>query len=105
MNEWIEKLVEREFPQRKDHYMLTRLTREALLPAMEMEAVSRFLSENPYYNLVIPEVMYLQEAVYVAGRDAMSEEEQEERAIELLGKIVSGEYCLTLQEMKRMIED
>lgn len=85
--------------------MLTRLTREAMLPAMEMEAVRQFLFENPYYNLVIPRVTCIQEAVYVAGRDAMSEEEQDERAVQLLEKIVSGEYRLTQQEMQRMIED
>lgn len=105
MHDWIEKLVKKEFPQREDHYMLTRLTREAMLPAMEMEAVRQFLFENPYYNLVIPRVTCIQEAVYVAGRDAMSEEEQDERAVQLLEKIVSGEYRLTQQEMQRMIED
>lgn len=105
MHEWIEQIVKKEFPTRNDHYMLTRLVREALLPAMEMEAVNRFLNERPYFSLVIPQALSIQEAVYVAGMDAMSEDEQDEKAVQILEQIVNGKYKLTTHEMKSMIED
>ena len=104
LNYWIENKVKELYPDWKDTYNITRIARNAMLLALEREAIAMFLEKNNQWADDLFEAESAEEAAAVAAMDAMASEEERKEATKVLEMIESGELKPREEEIAEMVE-
>lgn len=99
---WVEEQVKRLYPEVEDTYTIARIVRNALLLALEREAVSMFLEKNNEWTDVLFEAESAEEAAMAAAMDAMASREEQEEAAKVLGMMEREELRPSEEEIAEM---
>lgn len=99
---WVEEQVKRLYPEVEDTYTIARIVRNALLLALEREAVSMFLEKNNEWTDVLFEAESAEEAAMTAAMDAMASREEQEEAAKVLGMMEREELRPSEEEIAEM---
>ena len=99
---WVEEQVKRLYPEVEDTYTIARIVRNALLLALEREAVSMFLEKNNEWTDVLFEAESAEEAAMAAAMDAMASREEQEEAAKVFGMMEREELRPSEEEIAEM---
>lgn len=101
---WVEEQVKRLYPEVEDTYTIARIVRNALLLALEREAVSMFLEKNNEWTDVLFEAESAEEAAMAAAMDAMASREEQEEAAKVLEMMEREELKPSEEEIAEMVK-
>ena len=101
---WIENKVKELYPEMEDTYIIARIARNAMLLALEREAIAMFLEKNNEWADYLFEAESAEEAAMVAAMDAMASREEQKEAARVLEMMESGKLKPTEEEIAEMVE-